>query len=129
RIEDDLAKLVDPMTCQSPVANVFRTSSLAEDGRVHVALPELVVKWKPAQYFRERLVHPQCELRQPIPGFFRDSEHSEFGFVAAAGPAIPGRGRISDVSLLDMAPTFLRAMGERQTARMDGREIAAMSGQ
>src|SRR5207247_5857247 len=117
--------LVDPETSQSPVSSVIRSACYAPGGKVHEALPELIVKWKPCQYLRRRLVHPKTELTQAVPGFNRDSEHSETGFVAAAGPGIPARGEIGDVSLLDLAPTFMAAMGRAQTERMDGRAIRA----
>ena len=125
RIEDELDLLIDPVSGESPVREVFRSSGYGK--AVHVALPDLIVKWKPAQYFRAKLHHPKAELSQPVPGFFRDSEHSETGFAAAAGPDIHGKGYIGEVGLLDLAPTFLKVLGQPIPERMDGIPIPPMT--
>jgi predicted AlkP superfamily phosphohydrolase/phosphomutase len=126
RLEDDLNLLIDPVTNQSPVREVFHTTQYSRCGHMHPALPELVVKWKPCQYFRSRLHHPKAELTQPVPGFYRDSEHSEVAFLAAAGPDISTRGDIGQVDMLDLAPTFLAALGQAKTERMDGSVIPGL---
>jgi predicted AlkP superfamily phosphohydrolase/phosphomutase len=125
RLEDDLSQLVDPISNQSPVRKVFRSTTQMGCSQIHPALPDLVVQWKPCQYFRQRLHHPKAELWQPVPGFYRDSEHSDQGFIAAAGPGIPGRGDLGEIDLLDMAPTFLAALGQPVPERMVGRPVAA----
>jgi len=125
RLEDDLNLLMDPISGQPPVREVFRASGYGKS--IHVALPDLIVKWKPAQYFRAKLHHPKAEISQPVPGFFRDSEHSETGFAAAAGPDIQGKGYIGEVSLLDLAPTFLKALKQPIPERMDGTPIPSMT--
>jgi predicted AlkP superfamily phosphohydrolase/phosphomutase len=126
RMEDDLNLLIDPVTNQAAVRDVFHTADYEPCGHLHPALPELVVKWKPCQHFLSRLHHPKAELTQPIPGFYRDSEHSEVAFLAAAGPDISVRGNIGDVDLLDLAPTFLAALGQSKTERMDGNVIPGL---
>lgn len=125
RIEDDLRLLVDPVSGQAPVREVFRSSCYGEG--LHLALPDLIIKWRPSRYFRAKLHHPKAELSQPVPGFFRDSEHSETGFAAAAGPAISSSGYVGEVGLLDLAPTFLKVMGQPIPEGMDGRPIPPMA--
>ena len=75
-------------------------------------LPDLFVEWAEARHFMERVIHPRAELRQTPCEFHRDSDHSRLGFVAACGPLIHGRGDIGEVSLLDLAPTFLHLLGD-----------------
>jgi len=68
-------------------------------------------------------VHPRMELTQKEPEFFRDSDHTQNGFVAAAGPDIYLRGVLPDISPLDLAPTFLMLLGEPQPPEITGKTI------
>jgi predicted AlkP superfamily phosphohydrolase/phosphomutase len=52
--------------------------------------------------------------------FNRDTRHDLCGFFAAAGPGITGRGRIHNLSVLDVAPTCLRLMGRMVPDSMQG---------
>ncbi|HVF29308.1 MAG TPA: hypothetical protein VM943_13760, partial [Pyrinomonadaceae bacterium] len=96
--------------------NVFGEKSLR-------SLPDLFVAWEPCDYFRESVVHPRMELTQKEPEFFRDSDHTQNGFVVAAGPGIHARGALPDISLLDLAPTFLALLGEPRPPEMTGKSI------
>jgi predicted AlkP superfamily phosphohydrolase/phosphomutase len=58
---------------------------------------------------------------QTKPDFFRRSDHSQHGFVAGAGPSIQKRGRLDDVQLLNLAPTFLSLMGQPVPDKIVGR--------
>ena len=107
RIETELLHLIDPLT------NFMVTAKV----------PDLLVHWKPSTHFVDRLVHPKAELIQKNPEFFRDSEHMEHGFFAAAGPAIQNRGQIADVEVLDLAPTFLALLNELKPEQMTGNVI------
>ncbi len=127
RLEDDLWRLIDPVSNDSPVKKVFRTAEHLGCDHIHPALPDMVVQWKPCQYFRAKLHHPKAELSQPIPGFFRDSEHSDEGFVAAAGPGISGRGDLGEIGLLQMAPTFLAALHEPIPEQMACGPVSALT--
>jgi predicted AlkP superfamily phosphohydrolase/phosphomutase len=68
-------------------------------------------------------VHPKADLRQEKPEFMRGSEHTTNGFFAAAGPAIRARGQIANVEILELAPTFLKLIGEEKPGRMKGEAI------
>ena len=119
RLETELFQLVDPKTGQPAVEKVVRTNELY-DCNYPAVLPDLIVHWKPCPHFIDRLVHPSGELVQKRPEFFRDSEHMDRGFFAAAGPAIQSRGHLPDVDVLDLAPTFLALLKEEKPQEMTG---------
>ena len=119
RIEADLKMLIDPDTNEPAVTRVARTVRLF-DCAPHAHLPDLFVEWKPGRY-KQRVVHPMAEMTQDKPDFFRRSDHSERGFLAAAGPLIHGRGKFNDISILDLAPTFLHLLNENRPTRMTGK--------
>lgn len=124
RMEADLSQLMDPQTSEPAVTRVARAIDLF--GRdPHPSLPDLFVEWKPGRFMR-RVAHPRAELTQSKPGFFRRSDHSAQGFFAAAGPSILNRGQMADLSPLDLAPTFLRLMGEAVPKELTGKVIEAM---
>ncbi len=109
RIEADLQELIDPQTNEPAVARIARTMDLF-GGKHHTSLPDLFVHWKPGR-FMPRVVHPRAELVQRKLEFMRVSDHSDHGFIAAAGPSIGARGAVGEVLLLNLAPTFLSLMG------------------
>lgn len=122
RLESDLLELIDPQTERAAIEKVVATRKLYDCNYPEV-LPDLLVQWKPATHFISRVVHPQGELVQGKPEFFRDSEHIDHGFFAAAGPAIQNRGQIADVEVLDLAPTFLTLLNEPKPKQMTGNVI------
>ncbi len=124
RIEADLKQLVDPQTNEHAVTRVTRTVELFHCPP-HMSLPDLFVEWKPG-CFMQRVVHPRAELVQKKPDFYRCSDHSSNGFVAAAGPSIQRQGTVGDVQVLDLAPTFLFLLGESAPQRMSGRVIQTL---
>jgi predicted AlkP superfamily phosphohydrolase/phosphomutase len=119
RLETDLGQLIDPRTGQLAIEKVVRSGELYGCNYPNV-LPDLVVHWKPSTHFVDRVVHPNVELTQKKPEFFRDSEHMDHGFFAAAGPSIQNRGQIEDVEVLDLAPTFLTLLNEPKRKHMTG---------
>lgn len=126
RLESDLRLLVDPVTGRCPVKSVVRSAEWFGGG-TPVLLPDMLVEWEPCDRFIERLQHPKAELTQGRPEFFRGSDHSLHGFVAATGPDIRGRGALGEIPLLDLAPTFLDLMGVTADARMNGASHTAMT--
>ena len=125
RLEGDIMQLVNPHTGGSAVKQVRRTMEVFGGG-LPVSLPDLFIEWKPGHVLN-RVVHPRAELVQENPEFLRVSDHSDHGFLAAAGPSIRGRGALGDVSLLDLAPTFLSLMGESQPEKLKGKVIKALT--
>ncbi len=121
RIEADLKQLVDPETNKPAVMKITRTVEMF-DCPPHVSLPDLFVEWQPGR-FMQRVLHPKVEITQGKPDFFRRSDHSPYGFVAAAGSSIQKRVALGNVEVLNLAPTFLSLINEPVPDKMVGRVI------
>lgn len=121
QIERDLLRLVDPASGEPAVTRVSRSRELFGTS-CHPALPDLFVAWRPGRYL-DRVLGPEGELRRPRPDFFRRSDHSAQGFVAAAGPHVAPRGEVDEVDVLDLAPSLLHLLGRRVPAGLDGRPV------
>lgn len=126
RIEADLMQLVDPLSDDRAVQRVHRTVDVFGGGPP-IALPDLFVEWRPRPYFQERIVHPRAELTQRQPSFCPGSEEVLSGLVTAAGPSITRRGDIGDVSVLDLAPTFLYLLGVPVPSTLTGRVLEGVA--
>jgi predicted AlkP superfamily phosphohydrolase/phosphomutase len=123
-LESDLAALRDAETGEPVVTRTLRAVDLF-GADAHPALPDLFVEWIPGR-FLQRVRHPRCELAQGQPDFFRRSDHSSAGFVAAAGPGIRRGAALGEVDVLDLAPTFLALLGEAPTPEMGGRVLETL---
>ncbi|MEO2031397.1 MAG: alkaline phosphatase family protein [Planctomycetaceae bacterium] len=127
QVEADLRALVDPVTNESAVDQVTRSRGVLCDGPPD-ELPDLFVDWKPAVHERPALIHPRARIEQKRQRYNRDSFHTNVGFMAAAGPAIEGRGAVEQLDLLDLAPTWLNLLGERIPSDLTGRPVDFLSG-
>lgn len=125
RLEADLGQLTHPRTGQPVVEDVIRTGAVFGAASTAV-LPDLFVIWRPHLEYMDRIVHPNGELVAFPPEIFRGSDHSRSGFVALAGPSVQARP-IGDVSLLDLAPTFLILMGESVPREMTGKPLPILA--
>lgn len=103
------------------VVSVNKTVEIFKCGP-HKHLPDIFVEWKPG-CFMERVLHPEAELTQKKPEFFRRSDHSSCGFFTLAGPSVKTGGKIDNIEVLDIAPTFLSLLGEHVPDVMAGREL------
>lgn len=121
-LEADLWQLIDPQTGEPAVEQMTRTVKIFDCEPPNV-LPDLFVEWKPSTHFVERVIHPKAELTQEKSAYFRSSWHTFNGFVAAAGPSIRRQGTVGNISLLDIAPTFLHLLGEPAPQEMTGKVI------
>ena len=122
-LERQFRALIDPVTGKPAVASVLRTANEFIDGPSQL-LPDLFVHWKSSRHFLRSVVHPQGEITQRRPHFFRDSFHGAPGFAAFRGPAIePSASK--DCSILDIAPTLLRLLGEPPSSSLPGRDTLA----
>jgi arylsulfatase A-like enzyme len=54
------------------------------------------------------------------------AKHAEEGIFVIKGPDIPVQGRVSDASILDVAPTLLYAMRVPVARDMDGRVLTEL---
>jgi predicted AlkP superfamily phosphohydrolase/phosphomutase len=127
RLSGDLLALLDPATGACPVARITCTAE-AFGGGPPEALPDVFVEWKPRTEYAYRLEHPRATLDQAREAYFRDSYHSYQGFVAAAGPALAGRGALPPVELLDLAPTFLHLLGQPPSKEWRGSVARSLLG-
>lgn len=121
RIVGELYKLSDAATGKPAVLSVNKTTEIF-DCAPHEYLPDIFVEWKPGR-FMEVVRHPEAELRQKKPEFFRRSDHSSYGFFALAGPSVKTRGKAGDIEVLDIAPTLMTLLGEPVPAIMTGRRL------
>jgi len=119
QVEADLKRLTDPVSGRPAVRYIARTVDYF-CSEPHESLPDLFFDWAPAPYPKRRIEHPRAVLEQRDLFFNRDSRHNLSGFFAAGGKGIAARGRIADLSVLDVAPTFLRLMGQPVPASMRG---------
>ena len=126
RLTDDLLQLVDPVDGRPAVNAVLRTADVYGDSPPDL-LPDLFVEWTPTTQLRRVLVHPRGVLSQAEPPYLRGNEHTHEGLLIASGPSIGARGAIGDVSILDLAPTFLELLGAQSDA-LAGRPLAKLLG-
>jgi predicted AlkP superfamily phosphohydrolase/phosphomutase len=125
RLDSDLRQLVDAETGEPAVSRVARTTELFGNGAA-ASLPDLFVEWKPGR-FLQRVLHPCAELVQGRPDFYRVSDHSSQGFVAASGPDIAVGAELGEVSVLDLAPTFLSLLGQPVSPGLTGKVLKGMT--
>jgi predicted AlkP superfamily phosphohydrolase/phosphomutase len=120
-IERELKRLVDPVTEKPAVNSVEKTVEIFKCAP-HEYLPDIFVEWKSGS-FMERVRHPAGEIIQKRPEFFRRSDHSSRGFFALSGPSVKKCGKIGNIEVLDIAPTFLSLLGEPIPAVMTGHKL------
>jgi predicted AlkP superfamily phosphohydrolase/phosphomutase len=112
QLEADLNQLIDPRSGKKAVRKVWYTNDLFGSDRTS-ELPDLFVDWQPLPYFMEKLHHPQGELTQKKPEFYRGSDHTHEGFIAFSGESIPLKGNLGEIPILSIAPTFVSLIGEK----------------
>jgi predicted AlkP superfamily phosphohydrolase/phosphomutase len=119
RVEADLKRLTDPQSGKPAIRFVARTVDYF-DTEPHESLPDIFFDWAPTPYAKRRIEHPLTVLEQKDMFFNRDTRHDLSGFFAAAGTGVNSRGRISNLSVLDVAPTCLFLMGQQAPRSMRG---------
>ncbi|HEY0985275.1 alkaline phosphatase family protein [Schlesneria sp.] len=118
-----LRKLTDPETGESAVIDVHRREALFGDQGVEMA-PDLVIEWRDARYMpAETLSADQEIFSERVREFMTwptSGSHRPEGLFVAAGPNIrPGKLE-KPVELVDLAPTWLHALGCPVPASMNG---------
>ena len=119
-LEHAFRQITDPVTGEAAISAVLRTVDPEREDPLNSSKPDLVVHWKSANRLLQTVDHPAGRLTQPRPGFNRSSFHRFPGFVLARGPGIE-RGKHGSCSLVDIAPSCLRAMGLDVPDYMQGR--------
>lgn len=126
RLKADLVELKNAASGKPLVREIFQTSHLY-DGKPPELLPDLFVEWNSHTSYLERALHPRGEIVAYPPEIMRGNDHSRSGFVAMAGPSIRQGGGLGEVSLLDLAPTFLSLMDLPIGAGMSGTPLAVLA--
>jgi len=127
RIEADLRQLIDPHDGRPAIGRIARTATLFGGGP-HPSLPDLFVEWQPVPWFRQRILHPRAELVQAQPDHCPSNQEKLAGFFLGTGPAFRARGDLGEISLLDLAPTFLTLLGAPIPDCMTGRPLTRLFG-
>jgi predicted AlkP superfamily phosphohydrolase/phosphomutase len=125
RIEGDLRLLIDPHDGRPAIGRIARTATMFGGGP-HPSLPDLFVEWQPVPWFRERIVHPRADLVQARPDHCPSNQEKLTGFFLGSGPAFRARGDLGEISLLDLAPTFLTLLGAPIPDSMTGRPLTRL---
>ena len=126
RVERDLLSLVDPVTDRPAIKAVWKTVEMF-GGSPPESLPDILAEWHEASHFMEEVRHPKCVLRQAPCEFHRSTDHSHYGFFAAAGHGVSARSNLGDFSPLDLAPTVLSHLSEVENLKLDGKPIAGIA--
>jgi predicted AlkP superfamily phosphohydrolase/phosphomutase len=121
-----LQTFVDEDTREPIVKKVIRPSQFFSGNKLH-RLPDLIVQWfdSPSS-MHKAIISPQFgRIEWPTPGKNpegRSGNHSPEGFMIACGPEISA-GSISNIHILDLAPTILHLLGQPIPPKMEGKII------
>lgn len=116
----DLRALRMPDSHEPLVTEVYRREEIFAGQNMEHA-PDIVFRLHPLYRVGAALRPPlftrlsAADLSGP-----RNGWHDDYGILIAAGPGVSQGAAIPDASILNMAPTFLRALGLRQPEWMDG---------
>jgi len=116
----DLEQLVNPDTGNLAVKRAVRVADIYEGERLY-DLPDIVIQWA-----EDGLIH---HLHHPKFGtvsghdIIRKAQHSEDGFVIAAGPQIRPGASTTGASTMDLAPTLLYLLNQAVPETLDGRVL------
>lgn len=119
-LESDLRKLTETVSGTPLVDRVTRGAVLS-GGAPPDLLPDLFVEWVPLAHLVREASFDHTVLRQEVPGYLRDTQHSPGGFLAAAGPAVRPGALTTTVDILDLAPTFLHLLNTPSPKSWRGR--------
>ncbi|PSF39211.1 hypothetical protein C7H19_00005 [Aphanothece hegewaldii CCALA 016] len=126
RLELDFKQLIDPVTGKPAVERIVRTVDWF-NCEPPDSLPDVFVEWQAARYFMQQVLHPRVTLVQEKQmNYHRDSYHSLSGFMVATGPSLRCQNGLSNISILDLAPTFLALMGISVPEEMMGSVLQAI---
>jgi predicted AlkP superfamily phosphohydrolase/phosphomutase len=117
-IAAELRLLEDADAGRPAVKEVVRRDFVVE-GPHSEALPDLMVVWTRDGMLR-RVRHPRLGVIEEDLTELQRSEHTDEGFVVAAGPGIRPRSDVLSGHIVDLAPTLLHLMGAPIPEEMDG---------
>ena len=116
----ELEELVNPDTGNPAVKRAIRVADIYTGDRLY-DLPDIVIQWAEDGLINH-LHHPKFGT---VSGhdIIRKAQHSEDGFVIAAGPHIRPGAEIMGASTMDLAPTLLYLLGQAVPDVLDGRVL------
>jgi predicted AlkP superfamily phosphohydrolase/phosphomutase len=89
------------------------------------SLPDLSISWARSAILR-RVRHPRVGVIEDDLTGLQRSEHTDEGFVIAAGPAIRARSDPVEGHVVDLAPTVLHLVGAAIPKEMDGAPLEGL---
>jgi len=115
-----LEQLVNPDTEKPAVHQAVRVADIYEGDRLY-DLPDIVIQWADDGLINH-LYHPKFGT---VSGHdtIRKAQHSEDGFVIAAGRHIRPGASVIRASTMDLAPTLLYLLGQAVPETLDGRVL------
>jgi predicted AlkP superfamily phosphohydrolase/phosphomutase len=121
-IARELRRLVHADTGRRAVADVIRTADVHPGPNVHL-LPDLVVRWSTESPLKV-LAHPSTgRVASPVEYPLRKTQHTEHGFLLAAGPSIRAQAVAEAADVRDIAPTVLHLLGQPVPDELEGRVL------
>ncbi len=123
-IAAELRLLEDADSGQPAVAAVLRREEVARGPHAD-ALPDLMVIWAGDGMLR-RVRHPRLGVIEEDLRDLPPTEHSEEGFLIAAGPSIRATPEPLDGSVADVAPTILHLLACPIPDDMDGEPLTEL---
>ena len=123
-LRERLLQLRDPDSGEPAVVAVLRASELYQGSHTEAA-PDLVVEWKDSAYMPSESDRHKDQvfvdrwreyMNWPTTG-----SHRMHGLFLATGPGIQAGANLDQLNLLDLAPTFLHAMGVTPPEEYEGR--------
>jgi predicted AlkP superfamily phosphohydrolase/phosphomutase len=122
RIIAEAVALVDPATGSKVVEAAHRREDLYSGEHAHLA-PDVVLITNPEYEFGPGTA--TCVFTTVVPSRLRRSSanHRPDGILVMSGPGVREGVKLGDVSLLDVPPTILWALGLEVPEEMDGRVL------
>ncbi|MEM8504159.1 MAG: alkaline phosphatase family protein [Cyanobacteria bacterium P01_D01_bin.1] len=119
----ELAQLVNPDTGNKAVKQAVPITDVYEGDNLY-DLPDIVIQWAEDGLIH-RLHHPKFGI---VSGHdvIRKAQHSEDGFVIAAGKHIQPGADVAGASTMDLAPTLLYLLDQAVPKELDGRVLLEM---
>ncbi len=122
-----LLDLRDPGTGRSLIERVYRREEIYAGPQLAHA-PDLTVDWWEGITFLSKPGFGEGDVveylaDQPLLGGDWGGGHALQGICALHGPAFRSGGRLSEASILDLAPTLLHLLGQPVPDDMDGRVL------
>ncbi|MBL1211117.1 alkaline phosphatase family protein [Geminocystis sp. GBBB08] len=115
----ELKLLINPDTNKPAIEEIYHISRLLQGESIE-ELPDIVFKWVENQEIKQ-LYHPKLGLISATAPPRRKTNHRGKGFLLATGKHINSNAQLSEINVLDFAPTLLYLLGQSIPEYMEGR--------